>query len=299
MLTARPQPIAIRTKTTNQGFTLVELLASLVITGIVVAGLNVGMTYLLQESKEAEKETQRRSELNRAADFIAEEIKMAEAIAGDSSISTATAAPSFTKDCTDTSDDLVCVLILQVPGVPERIIYYTEPAATPWQGPRVLKRWGPNFCADGTYSKLSSLDSDAASGDSSVTVPSPSCDFASSDTVRIGSAGTYTVNSVSTASGVTTLNLGSNLSQAVSMGDPVGVVSTWPENMLADRIADAAPPPSCNSNETLNGNEGVNGGVYTCVQNDEREATITLVGDLEDTSSKNYTIRARASTRSN
>ncbi|NBD32029.1 MAG: prepilin-type N-terminal cleavage/methylation domain-containing protein [Cyanobacteria bacterium] len=299
MLTARHQPIAIPNQRTNKGFTLVELLASLVITGIVVASLNIGMTYLLQESRETEKESQRRSEHNRAADFLTEEMRMAKAVAMDSTISTATDAPSFTKDCTDTSDDLVCVLILQVPGVPERIIYYTEPAATPWQGPRVLRRWGPNFCADGTYSKLSSLESAASSGDNSVTVPSPSCNFASSDTVRIGSAGTYTISSVSTASGVTTLTLGSNLSQDVSIGDPVGAVSTWSGNVLADSIADTVPPPKCKANETLNGNEGYNGGVYACVQNDEREATVTLVGSLEETSSENYTVRARAFTRSN
>ncbi|AFZ44240.1 hypothetical protein PCC7418_2077 [Halothece sp. PCC 7418] len=236
MLLALHPKIVRQTKSKNRGFTMVELLAALVITGIVTASLGVGLTYLLQESQETEEETQQRAELNRALDFITEEIRMAESIEPNSgAIDISTDASDFGKDCNDNSDNLTCVLILDVPDVDQRIIYYTEPTSGNWKGPRVLRRWGPDFNADGTYSNP--------------TTP-----------------------------------------------------SNWSGDLLVDRIVDNTSNtsvPTCNADETLNGDEGVAGGVYTCIQNDATQAEITLVGNLEGDSSEDYTIRGRAFARSN
>jgi prepilin-type N-terminal cleavage/methylation domain-containing protein len=61
--------------TDHQGFTLIELLVSMVIMSLVVTLAGSAFVTLLKENRKAEYETQRRTNLNRAMDYIANEIR--------------------------------------------------------------------------------------------------------------------------------------------------------------------------------------------------------------------------------
>lgn len=131
----------------SDGFTLVELLVAIVITSIVITATGFGVVAITQNDKKAKAETERRVELNRALDFIADEVRQAKPIATDASANLSTVAPDFN------SSGKTPILTLQIPNIPQRVIYYIAPKATgsAWLGPNVVYRWGPNFKADGTY----------------------------------------------------------------------------------------------------------------------------------------------------
>jgi prepilin-type N-terminal cleavage/methylation domain-containing protein len=70
--------------TDNQGFTLIELLVATVIMSIVVTLSGTAFVALLEKNQEEEFEVQRRTNLNRALDYMANEIKRSNKIeAGD------------------------------------------------------------------------------------------------------------------------------------------------------------------------------------------------------------------------
>lgn len=126
------------------GFTLVELLVAASITTIVVAIAGSGVIAMLQSNNKAESENLRRVELNRALDFMNEEVRMAKSIAVNASANLSTVAPDFNSSGTP-------VLTLEIPDVSQRVIYYIKDASSPWSGPKVIYRWGPNFGGDGKY----------------------------------------------------------------------------------------------------------------------------------------------------
>lgn len=128
----------------SAGFTLIELLVAASITTIVVALAGSGVVAMLQSSNKAESENLRRVELNRALDFINEEVRMAKSIAIDASANLTTVAKDFKSSGTP-------VLTLEIPGVSQRVIYYLKDASSPWVGPKVIYRWGPTFDGDGKY----------------------------------------------------------------------------------------------------------------------------------------------------
>lgn len=64
----------------DKGFTLIELLVATIIMSSVVTLAGYGFVLLLEENKKAEFESQRRTNLNRALDYIANEVRMANTI---------------------------------------------------------------------------------------------------------------------------------------------------------------------------------------------------------------------------
>lgn len=68
----------------EKGFTLIELLVATVIMSIVVTLAGTAFVSILQQNRKAEFETQRRTNLNRALDYIANEIRMANTISAGS-----------------------------------------------------------------------------------------------------------------------------------------------------------------------------------------------------------------------
>lgn len=151
----------------HSGFTLVELLVAVAITGIVISVSGFGLVNILQANKRAEAATERRTELNRALDFIAEEVRMASYIEPNvsDSFNASSIAPKFseTKSCNNSSDGLDCALILKIPNIggaganKEPIVYYVASADSPWIGPRVIYRWGPPFDANGNYTNANDV----------------------------------------------------------------------------------------------------------------------------------------------
>jgi prepilin-type N-terminal cleavage/methylation domain-containing protein len=69
----------------NEGFTLIELLIATSIMGIVATLAGFGVVAMLQQNKTAASETDRRTNLNRALDFIANEVRSANSLASTSS----------------------------------------------------------------------------------------------------------------------------------------------------------------------------------------------------------------------
>jgi len=74
---------------TSAGFTLIELLVAMSITTIVVGLAGSGLVTIMDANNKGEAETQRRTNLNRALDFISDEVRMASSVS-DSSVTAPT-----------------------------------------------------------------------------------------------------------------------------------------------------------------------------------------------------------------
>lgn len=112
------------------GFTLTELLVGVSLTGIMLSMAGVGLVAVLQKDKAEESETTRRTALNRALDFISEDVRMAKSIATPVSI------PS--QSCGSTAG----VLDLTMPDN-RKVIYYVHDmsgCSVVWAKPIAIRR---------------------------------------------------------------------------------------------------------------------------------------------------------------
>jgi prepilin-type N-terminal cleavage/methylation domain-containing protein len=140
----------------SSGFTLIELIVAAALSTMVLLAAGGGLAFMNQNNKIAKSETDRRAELNRALDFMADEIRQAQptnsvtAIATDASSNLSTAAPNFTPT------GKTPVLRLQLPGASEPVIYYlaAKPTGSPWFGPNIVYRRGPTMNNSGQYTDL-------------------------------------------------------------------------------------------------------------------------------------------------
>jgi prepilin-type N-terminal cleavage/methylation domain-containing protein len=76
----------------NQGFTLVELLVAAALITIVVSITGVGIVAMLNKNVTADSEIERRTNLNRALDYIANEVRMSSNVSGTTTSSLPTGA---------------------------------------------------------------------------------------------------------------------------------------------------------------------------------------------------------------
>ncbi len=135
------------------GFTLTELLISSFIGALVIGATGYALTNMLQGNKTATAQTNKRTEINRAMEFISDEIKRADTIDVDPATAFAAAAvpnpPSGAQP----------ILALNIPnvtnaGVQSPIIYFvSDPVAgqSVWNGPKVIYRFGPPLNTNGEY----------------------------------------------------------------------------------------------------------------------------------------------------
>lgn len=77
------------TKNTSTGFTLVELLIAMTLTVVVVGLTGFGLVVLMSKNSKAQSESERQVNLNRALDFISDEVRTA------SNVSDSTPAPAW------------------------------------------------------------------------------------------------------------------------------------------------------------------------------------------------------------
>ena len=103
------------------GFTLVELLVGLTIASMVITISGMGLSAIMNANAKAEDETSRRIELNRALDFIADEVRRSQKIVANAS---GVAPTGFTVASTVNSSSVQRVLELTIPGVATPIVYY-------------------------------------------------------------------------------------------------------------------------------------------------------------------------------
>jgi hypothetical protein len=154
----------------NAGFTLTELLVGLFMSIFVIGALGFGLMQVLGLNQSEGSKTAARNETGRALDFISDELRRAQAIEVDMSeaniFSGANAvAPGYNGKLPTGGTVVLALQIpgLQIPGVEEqRVIYSVAPpeADSPWKGPLVIYRWGPELTANGSYSPTSLANPD-------------------------------------------------------------------------------------------------------------------------------------------
>ncbi|MBE9235757.1 prepilin-type N-terminal cleavage/methylation domain-containing protein [Anabaena aphanizomenioides LEGE 00250] len=117
----------------DKGFTLIEILVAAVIMSMVVTLAGTAFVALLQQNQKAKAESDRRTNLNRALDYMANEIRMAK------KIESPTVAGEVIK-LTLPDNSTVSYSIANSTGV--------------WEGPQSIKR-GSDFLVDGMQAPTS------------------------------------------------------------------------------------------------------------------------------------------------
>jgi prepilin-type N-terminal cleavage/methylation domain-containing protein len=139
----------------NCGFTLVELLVAMFISGMVVSLAGTGLVSIGNASQQAQSETTDRLELDRAVMFMSEEVKMSRAIDPHPPQDRPSTIPQFKAVTNGKNVRPILVLTPAIDsGLSQSIVYYlTEtPPTSMWRGPLAIYRWGPTLLQDGSYS---------------------------------------------------------------------------------------------------------------------------------------------------
>ena len=120
---------------TDEGFTLLELLVATAIMSGVLTIAGIGIVAMLQQNRKALSESDRRANLNRALDYISNEVRMAKSVT----------APTVTLP-----SGAVGVLQLTIPlyscgalssDKTYTVVYYTFNSSGLWQLPKSIKRY--------------------------------------------------------------------------------------------------------------------------------------------------------------
>lgn len=130
----------------NKGFTLIEVLVAAAIMSIVVALAGTAFVGILKQNRTAEFESERRTNLNRALDYIANEVRMATSV---TTIAAGVPIGTFPA-ITMTSGTGVLRLRIPVPN-PESgsvynprsytVVYYRSNSLTGWESPNSIWRY--------------------------------------------------------------------------------------------------------------------------------------------------------------
>ena len=135
----------------NSGFTLTELLVGLFMSIFVIGALGFGLMTVLRTTQSETSKVAARNETSRALDFITDEMRSAQSIEVDMSDTNidALGGSDYTSKKKSGAD---VRLALNIPGVTAApVIYSVAPNTSPWKGPLVIYRWGPNLNANGNY----------------------------------------------------------------------------------------------------------------------------------------------------
>jgi len=177
---------------TFAGFTLIELLVAMTSSTIVLGVAVFGLVTILDKNNKAEVETLRRTNLNRALDFIADDIRMANKVS------------SYTIPGGGTG-----VLLIDIPSGgdatdlnPNRL-YFVRASTNSWIAPQTINR------ATGSYSSSTTVSGDNVLVDAiSDTVRTPTCPVSLSNlTPSSGITGFYACMDDSTKARVVELHL--------------------------------------------------------------------------------------------
>lgn len=135
----------------SAGWTLAELMIAAAMTLVVVMVAGFGLIVTLRENKVANATGQMQYDLNRATEFISEEIRSAKTIEPRLTEDDLKAfAPTFWDKYGTTKTP---VLALKIDGLYERVVYYVDEVADDdiWKGPGVIRRFGPAFDESGEH----------------------------------------------------------------------------------------------------------------------------------------------------
>jgi prepilin-type N-terminal cleavage/methylation domain-containing protein len=155
----------------ERGLSLIELLVASAITSVVILVAGYGLIAALNGEKVAQAMSARRSELNRAFDFMTNEIRMAQSINRTASYPPSGTSASVADVVAQSGLSLSALgsygtlaLYLEVPTTNptatcpaefDRIVYDIRPSADGWLPPRTIHRYGRTPRADGTINPCS------------------------------------------------------------------------------------------------------------------------------------------------
>jgi prepilin-type N-terminal cleavage/methylation domain-containing protein len=117
------------------GLTLVELLIAIALSSVVVSAAGFGLVTMMESNKDLETKTVRRIELNRAIEYISEDIRMAnriEAIPVGSTLPSGATGIFMLTLPDDNPDDTVLT--------PTNIVYFIKASTTTWLPPYTIYR---------------------------------------------------------------------------------------------------------------------------------------------------------------
>jgi prepilin-type N-terminal cleavage/methylation domain-containing protein len=140
---------------THSGFTLIELLVALFISGIVVTLAASGLVSIGSASQQDRVSTADRLELDRALDFISEEVKMSRSIEVNLPAKGTNNIVGFRPLSAGKNIRPILVLNPSIDsGLSSPIVYYLTdtPNGSLWREPLSIYRWGPTLLLDGNYS---------------------------------------------------------------------------------------------------------------------------------------------------
>jgi prepilin-type N-terminal cleavage/methylation domain-containing protein len=155
----------------DRGFTLIELMLALSITGMVLVLAGSGLFALMNANQRSQIETTDRLELEQALSFITDEIKMSQQIAINLPIETNSESSKFKSASGSTKVEPILILNPSASsGLKDPIVYYlaSPPNRSVWLGERVLYRWGPTILQNGNYGDGYGRDIDAIDRSSTI-----------------------------------------------------------------------------------------------------------------------------------
>jgi type II secretory pathway pseudopilin PulG len=130
------------------GFTLVELMVSAIASVAIISAAGYGLVAILGSKNTADASSTQRQTLDRALNYITDEVRSASTISNTGSTTGITGFPVL-------ATGSQVVMVLTVNNLPQPIVYYTAPAQSPWLGPVNIVRWGPDINSDGSYNTAS------------------------------------------------------------------------------------------------------------------------------------------------
>ncbi|GAC1501348.1 MAG: hypothetical protein NVS2B14_14090 [Chamaesiphon sp.] len=151
----------------------------MMLTTIVVALAGTGLVIIMNANIKAEEEISRQTELNRALDFITDEVRMSQSITSNAS------GTIYGFRAASGATNIQKVLVLNLPastGVTAPIVYYiaSPPSISPWSGPKVIYRWGPTLSDSGEYSDPARSYNDVVVDFIDDSTPNPNSDCSTS-----------------------------------------------------------------------------------------------------------------------
>lgn len=269
---------------TSAGFTLIELLVAMSLTTIVVSVAGFGLVTIMGANNKGEAETQRRVNLNRALDFIADEVRMA------SSVRDSATAPSWATDSDNTNPANSASDWIENlgGGSPNAKLYIQIPLTL-----ESMTAGNPI-----TVRKHGFSNGNAVMFTGSGTVSSP----LSKNTVYYVRDATQDTFNVSTSLGgavttLTTNSSGSLIANRLLIYYIRDNTSTW----LPPKTINRSAGPCLNSYEESNcpalvDSVAANG--FTATATSSRQAQLNLGGKLSDTSTETYEVSTKAFARS-
>jgi len=133
----------------NKGFTLIELIAASIMTLFIVSAAGFGMIVMLREQTIATAGGDIQYNLNRAADFISEEVRQASSITTTAVWPTGSSTSCSSSGPSGTTRTFVLGLTIP-PGTSTNVIYFTNtPPGSPWIGNSAIFRCGPAYRGNG------------------------------------------------------------------------------------------------------------------------------------------------------